>query len=188
MTIGIVYMITDRHTRWHNLNLNILLLSTEKLRQLYIPVWNKPTKHNTSCVNCLQRTWKNVTRRSPVFSCWEQSCWSLLRWKFSFYCMYISAEPLSRSSSIVKRNRDFREFSWRWNIFQQSKRSTVMLPLCAVTFWYWQTMLAFSSTCQPWTCKTIESIHHLLLFVLVSSPKVDKIYFYMQHNPTAPRI
>jgi len=108
--------------------------------------------------------------------CWR--CWSLLRWKFSFHCGFTNvhtqwnAKPLSRSLSIVERNRDFRIFMALKHLSAEQEVND-NVALCAVTFWYWQTVLALSSICRPWTCKTIESIHHLLLF----SPKVDKILF-----------
>jgi len=65
----------------------------------------------------------NVIRRSPVFSCWEQSCWSYLRWKFPFLCVCISAptvESFDRRPLLSAAATS--EFSWCWNIFQRRGR------------------------------------------------------------------
>ena len=64
---------------------------------------------------------KNVTRHSPIFCCWGQSYWSLLRWKFLFHCVCISAP----NRWVVRRSllnaAATWEFSWRWNIFQEQE-------------------------------------------------------------------
>jgi len=121
LIIGIIYMITDKHTRWHKLNLNKLLLSTEQLSQLYSSLKQTYKTQPFVCKLSTKNMNKtNVTRRSPVFSCWEQSCWSILRWKFSFHCVctlapnhWVVRRPLL-SATVTS------EFSWRWNTFQQS--------------------------------------------------------------------
>jgi len=100
-------MITDRHTRWHKLN--ILLLSTEQLSQLYSSL--KQT-HKTQHFLCKLST-KNMNTKCHK----TKSSFLLLRAKLLitssmeiFVSLCISAKPLSRSSSIVERNRDFRIF------------------------------------------------------------------------------
>ena len=100
--------------------------------------------------------------------------------------MYISAKPLSRSSSIVERNRDFRIFMALKHLSAEQEVNGNVAAMRS-NFLILTNRVGVIVDMRPWTCKTIESIHHLLLFVLAPSPKVDKIYFYMQHNPTAPR-
>jgi len=79
------------------INLNILLLSTEQLSQLYSSLKQNTTLRNT----CHKTKFSFLLLRAKLIT-------SSMEIFVSLYV--ISVKPLSRSSSIVERNRDFRIF------------------------------------------------------------------------------